>query len=504
MLLDSGSSVTILSFDIWRGLPSGEKATPAQSPQHVFDLNGHPLDIVGVQEIKISIPGLTCVHPVFIVRGIWHDCILGVDFLVKHACVIDFSARTLQSRKRQAPTQPVDICLATTTVLEPHTQRFLHATARIWDHAVPGDAALIEPRSDLCAKKGVLTTWALTRVGPTIPVLVSNPSPQSITLYRGTTLARLHDLPSSDYSLQPVPDAIGNTLMSGAAVSKQRRPWNRHELSASIQATPGAHLAPLANLLQAFEDIVSQGDWDLGRTSLTRHTIDTADATPVKQRPRRMAPTDRATVDEKINAMLDMGVIQPSESPWASPIVLVRKKDGGLRFCVDYRRLNDLTTKDAFPLPRIDDTIELLKGARHFSTLDLASGYWQVEMDEASRAQTAFTTHAGLFEFNVLPFGLCNAPSTFQRLMQHVVGDLRYCLCYLDDIIVFSSTPQEHLAHLEQVFTRLRSANLKIKIQKCRFFSSKVLYLGHEVAADGIHTDPTKTDKVLNWPPLLP
>ena len=159
----------------------------------------------------------------------------------------------------------------------------------------------------------------------------------------------------------------------------------------------------------------SRGETDLGRTPLILHEIDTGDAKPVKKHPRRIPLHLQQEVTENLKQMLDNGIVRPSCSPWAAPVVLVKKKQGGLRFCVDYRKLNDVTRKDAYPLPRIDDALDSLSHACWFSTLDLVSGYWQVEVDPKDRHKTAFITRQGLFEFNVLSFGLCNAPSTFQR-----------------------------------------------------------------------------------------
>lgn len=158
---------------------------------------------------------------------------------------------------------------------------------------------------------------------------------------------------------------------------------------------------------------------------LCSHKIDTGDARPIKLPPRRVSLHLQGEVQNQVGDMLEQGIIQPSRSPWAAPVVLVKKKDGNLRFCVDYRRLNEVTVKDAYPLPRIDNTLDTLASAVWFSTLDLASGYWQVEVDPRDKEKNAFTTRAGLFEFNVLPFGLCNAPSTFQRLMEVVLADLQ-------------------------------------------------------------------------------
>lgn len=186
-----------------------------------------------------------------------------------------------------------------------------------------------------------------------------------------------------------------------------------------------------------------------------------------------------------VKEMEETGVIKPSSSPWASPIVLVPKKDGTTRFCVDYRRLNSVTKKDVYPLPRIDDILDTLGGKKYFSSLDLAAGYWQVGLDAESAAKSAFITHQGLHEFVRMPFGMCNAPATFQRLMEIVLAGLLWdsCFVYIDDLLVCSPTFQEHLEHLCQVFTRLRKAGLRLKAKKCSFLREEVLYLGHVVKA---------------------
>ncbi len=201
--------------------------------------------------------------------------------------------------------------------------------------------------------------------------------------------------------------------------------------------------------------------------------------------------------------MLEAGAIRESASPFSSNVVIVRKKDGGLRFCIDYRKLNKRTVKDAYAIPRVDETLHLLAGAKYFTTLDLKCGYWQVELEERDKPKTAFQVGSmGFYEANRMPFGLCNAPATFQRLMERCMGDmnLRECLIYLDDIIIFSTDFDQHLERLEAVFTRLRQYNLKLKASKCEFFRHEVLYLGHVVSREGIKTDPSKIDTVKNWP----
>ena len=192
--------------------------------------------------------------------------------------------------------------------------------------------------------------------------------------------------------------------------------------------------------------------------------------------------------------MLEQGVIQQSNSPWASPIVLVKKKDGNFRFCVDYRKLNAVTKRDAHPLPRIDDLSDSLQGSTMFSTLDLRSGYWQIGMAPEDREKTAFITPEGLWEFLRMPFGVSNGCATFQRAIQIVLSGLKYdtCLCYFDDEIIPSKNLQQHCERLELVLGRFQQNNLRVKASKCCFGADKVTYLGHVVSSAGIHTDPKK------------
>ena len=256
-------------------------------------------------------------------------------------------------------------------------------------------------------------------------------------------------------------------------------------------------------LLLKWKDVFSLHDLDLGKTSLTKHHINLSDPTPFKERHRRIPPAMVQSVREHLKEMLDLGVIRPSNSPFASNVVLVKKKDGTLRFCIDLRRLNNNTIKDSYALPRTEETFDALHGSCIFSTLDLKSSYWQVEIEENDKHKTAFRVgNLGFFECNRMPFGLTNAPATFQRLIETCMGDLHLnsCLLYLDDIVVFSKSFEEHLTRLEAVFQRLHQAGLKLKTSKCHFFKQSIKYLGHIISAKGVHTDPDKISTVRDWP----
>ena len=242
-------------------------------------------------------------------------------------------------------------------------------------------------------------------------------------------------------------------------------------------------------LLLEFHHVFSLKLNEIGCMDATKHVIELMKDEPFKERFRRIAPPLVDEVRQHIQEMLDGGAIWPSQSPWCNAVVLVRKKDGSLRFCIDFRCLNARTKKDAYPLPHMQETIESMVGARHFSCMDLKSGFWQVKMDEESRQYTAFTVGSmGVYEFLRMPYSLCNASATFQHLMQNCLGELylMYALIYLDDVIVYSKTEEEHLVRLHAVLERFMENGLKLKRSKCNFFRTEMNYLGHKVSTAGM------------------
>ena len=202
--------------------------------------------------------------------------------------------------------------------------------------------------------------------------------------------------------------------------------------------------------------------------------------------------------------MLDAGAIHPSNSSWCNAVVLVRKKDGSLRFCIDFRKLNALTCKDSHPLPCISETLDSLAGSAFYSTFDLTSGFWQVPMSEGSKQYTAFNLGSmSLLECDCIPFGLCNSPATFQRLMQNCLGELNltYCLIYLDDVIVYSKTPEEHLMHMRVVFDHLREHSLKLKPSRCDLFKTEIIYLAYHVSREGVRPSHKNVEAIIKCAP---
>ena len=224
-------------------------------------------------------------------------------------------------------------------------------------------------------------------------------------------------------------------------------------------------------------------------------------AVPPFKRMYRMSPKEKLEVDKQVKSLMAKGWVEPSTSPYGAPVLFVVKKGGELRMCIDFRALNKLTIKNRYPLPRIDDLMDKLHGATVFSSLDLQQGYHQLLISKEDVPKTAFLTHMGLYQYKVLCFGLCNAPSTFQTVMNRVFSHcMSYTVVYMDDILVFSKNEEEHVEHLREVMATLQRARMFAKASKCQFARSSMSFLGHIISAEGISVDPKKTDKVKDWP----
>ena len=258
----------------------------------------------------------------------------------------------------------------------------------------------------------------------------------------------------------------------------------------------------LENLIRKYHDVFYKPGDELGSTKTLQHRIIMEDESPISQPYRRVPPYLWQELKDHLSDLLQRGVIRESSSDFASPVVLVRKPTGALRMCVDYRKVNAKVKRDMYPLPRIDQTFDALSGAKYFTTLDLTAAYNQVEVHKDDQHKTAFITPMGLYEYQRMPFGLSNAPATFQRLMGRVFREeiLQILLVYLDDVVVYSRSVQEHFQRLEKVFQKLREHGLKLSASKCSFFRKEVKFLGHIVSAQGIKTDPEKIVAVQAWP----
>jgi len=464
-----------------------------ETSQQLCGVTGHCTSLRGPVEVRIGVGSSEVTLPVY-AAALEDFCLLGLDYLTKARACVDVGRSVLRVCGEELPLLPGDAPAEVVAVelvqLAPRTETRVPCKL---SRRMRGSDGLVESTANLGLAEGVAVARSLAGAGELrITALVANFSDRTRTLPAGAKLGTCEEIILEEGSLE-----------AGTAVAGGQLPDHLVDLAqrSATYLTPEQQ-AKMQDTLREFSEVFSKGDLDLGRTGLVKHYIKTGGASPIKHAPRRIAPARREEMQRAVEELEAQGVVERSDSPWSSAVVLVTKKDGSRRFCVDYRALNDLTVKDSYPLPRIDDTLDALAGARWFSTLDLKSGYHQVEVAEEDKAKTAFSFGQGLWQFTVMPFGLCNAPSCFERLMERVLEGLHWktALVYIDDVIVFGGTFEEELQRLREVLRRLRVANLKLSPKKCLLFQPEVPFLGHVVGREGVRTDPQKVAAVREWP----
>ena len=439
--------------------------------------------------------------------------IIGYDFMYTHHCSLDvrncrlkLGRRYIKCHQEGQNSSLFRIRLDRDVTVPPGAEMIIGGKIDLNGQSLREISEMIvEPKAEsVLTRQGILVAKAL--IDPNserIPLRVMNLTDEPQPLYHETIaataelVASVNSLENSDPSCPQVSIRLVCDVDLDAMPDHLKIVWDANAVSLTEDQKK-----PFFDLLMKHQNVFAKSKHDLGRTSFVQHDIFTGDHPPIKQAPRRMPLNKREIAQKEVQAMLENGIIEPSTSPWSSPIVLVKKKDHTTRFCIDYRALNEITRKDSYPLPNIQDCFDALGGTTWFSSIDLQSGYWQVGMSSADAPKTAFTCSEGLFQFKVLPFGCCNGPPTFQRVMDYVLSGLRWkiCLLYLDDVIVFSITFEEHVDQLGQVLTRLSDAGLKVAPKKCHFFQSQVAFLGHIVSAQGISTEDSKTQCIVEWP----
>jgi hypothetical protein len=467
----------------------------------VVGANGCPLDMVGQVKIYMTIGDFTCEQSFVVVQNLTVPCLLGADFLINQAAVIDCKKgeMTLAGQFRipiemnplqGIPSTTFNVTAAADIEIAGGTIQMIAALVN--NHVDDIQEGLFEP----VLKEKVPAHFLLARSlnhpsrDGEIFLQVMNTGSAPFKIYKNMTLGEFTPRQQITVIEQEVtPSENQNTETTPS--------FSAEELCNHLR---DREKSQLAKVITSFQDLFTSASDPLGRTSLVKHPIIT-DGPPIRQPVRRLPEALKPVVDNEVKRMLHQGVIRHSQSPWSSPIVMVQKKDLSWRLCIDYRRVNDITHRDAYPIPRIDAALDSLAGSKWFTTLDLASGYWQVEIKEEDKEKTAFSTRLGHFEFNVMPFGLTNAPATFQRLMECVLAGLNeeQCLTYID-IIIFGSTFEEHLDRLVNILLRIRKAGLKLQTKKCHFCRKQVRYLGHIISAEGVQPDKSKTIVVANYP----
>ena len=490
-LIDTGCSQSLMSAEVFFKL--GERVQRLSAPIRLRLADGNLLEPMGWQELQLDFGAVKLKQRLLIVRGLAKDLLLGADFLQNSHCLIDCSQRVVsicghQVRFVESSSPGVfAVEAAARTIVQPgHEVVF---PARLITNNVPdidGAIGVFEPSdawniaSVVCGAR----TLSTCKDG-LISVRYINTDSQPHTLRLGTRLGNF--------------EMLEEEVMR---VDEEDQLTHAPKIDIDEANLTKEQLIKTKELLQQYGDVFSENASDLGCTSLLKHNIDTGTARPIRVPPRRLAPPHQRVVAEMVNDMVKQGVVEPSNSPWSSPVVLVKKRDGTLRFVNDFRLLNSLTVKDSHPLPHTTDLIDALGGSTMFSTLDFTSGYSQVLLDSESREKTAFPAPQGLFQYKRMPQGICNGPATFSRLMELVLKGLRWeiCLSFLDDVVVFSRGFDEHISRLRTVLQKFREANLKLKPSKCHLCCREIKFLGFCVSKDGISTDPEKVRAVEEWP----
>ena len=451
------------------------------------------MDTLGIVTLTVTVAGCTSRQPFVVVQELGTDAILGCTFL-------DSAVESIHPRKRYALLRNGSRArLVRQLALRPRKERrpVCHRVSRPKDLIILGVAqrAVLAPNSE---------TVALVNTGKRGPVLLEAADEiyrrKKVTLANGVaqvkrSLAfpvRVANLLSKEVVLQnheKIGTAVPLSMAANVDMVNNQTDQNADQndgdtvsdtdldnleldhLSADLQTRVSEFLAPFSELWSG----------QLGTVRLTEHPINLKpDSEPVFSQPYRAGPKAQDIEQEEVSKMLPAGVIEPATTESTSPMVLVPKTDGTLRFCFDYRKLNALTVKYSYPLPRIVECLDTLGDAAIFSTLDCNRGYWQIPVAEADTDKTTFTCHEGYYRFKRMPFGLCNAPATFQGTLNILLAGLRWksCLVYLDDIFVFSRSIEDHFKHLGEIFAILKEAGLSLKLRKCKFFTKTVDYFG--------------------------
>ena len=321
----------------------------------------------------------------------------------------------------------------------------------------------------------------------TLQVLVINNSNQHVNFPKGMKIGHLEP-PINDLAQIPINSATTQWMLPKTVKLDSFTP-PKYQLDSTTQQQ-------LDYLLGTFKDQFAKDETTIGTTPLTQMSIDTGNSDPISQKPYPIAMKHYQWVKEEIDKLLKAGVIRNSHSSWLAPIIVVPKGDGGKRLVIDYRALNKVMRKFMWPMPKVEDIFSQLNGAKYFPTLDLRAGYHHIGLTTDSIPKIAFTSPFGKYEYIKVPFGLAQALAYFQELMTEVLKDLPFAMAYLDDIIIYSSTPEEHLQHIKTVFKKLRHAKLSMKLRKCHFFTKEIQYLGHILGIEGIKPVPAKTEAI--------
>ena len=526
-VFDTGAGPNIVRDDI---LPKGWERIliPSQPLPRITNASGKRMPVRGVVLLHLQVGDLRTRVRFYVVPGLGVPCILGCNFIDIHVRSIHPKERRVDLREggsvaistdtrfdgttsavSREPTPSQKIRLARRTVIPPRTESHIEVTS-----ACNGLKLVVHHSKP--TGPPVTLAWGIAEIRAQVPfrVRIINPTDRIQILPKGMVIGLAEPHPSRVITINEF-EGVNAVSACDAIVTEERDVTSRlSESHAGVDIfaehkeeprTQEKNKEPMSNpkctwkeevdlahlsadereaVLRMLEPHRKMWDGRLGTVAATTHRIAvTPGSKPVHCQPYRAGSRARVAEKQEIDRMIEQKVIEPATCEWASPIVLVPKPDGSLRFCVDYRKLNSITIPDTYPLPRMDECIDSLGDAAVFTTLDCNSGYWQIPVHPEDKDKTTFTSHYGIYRFLRLPFGLRNAPATFQRAIDIILSGVKWktCLVYLDDVIVFSKSKKDHLAHVAEALTLLGNAGLSLKLKKCHFFAEAVDYLGHVI-----------------------
>lgn len=508
-LTDTGASISVVSKGFLRRSGFELDKLETASLTQVRGVSGNSIAVLGKICLPIKIAGIIFEFPFHVLESLHYPLIIGMDFLSQYQCNIDLSCGKLYLKEGN-----ICACLsvdsACAKILKPvviHAREEVEIPVSIC-RKLRNETVLLEPfPTDKCiqvARCLVKPQRSNTSKQNSAVVRVLNPTHEDVFLRKNFAIASISKVQTS--AIYTLDDDSKPVYINSISENTSCDESLKFDISKNTNLTPEEQ-AQLKQFLNDNKSIFSNSLSTIGKSNVFTHKIETEPhAKPVHMRPYRQNPIQKAVIEESTKEFLENKIISPSTSVYHSPVVLVKKggNSNAWRFAIDYRNLNKITKSISHPLPRLEDVFDSIgdSGATVFSTLDLNSAYFQMELDPETKHKSAFITHEGVYEWNRMPFGLKNAPMSFQMLMSQVLRGLHWkiVLCYIDDLVILSKSFKEHLEHLHLVFTRLREANLTLHPEKCHFGLERVMFLGHILSKDGVSVDTAKTDKVRNFP----
>ena len=498
MLIDSGAAISLIRNSTYKQIDDHYK-TPIQSTAAKLNTaDGSPMTVLCSTALHVHIADFTFTHNFIICNQLPDtEVILGMDIQKKFSlsyawdknqqCYIQRNGKFLSFTHAAHHKATIGTVKSTLKIPPRHNGV---VPIKISRPSITTDTAHFI--ADASTHKGkypnIIEGIHKVKDRSTVNVIVSNYTNKHLTFHKGKYIGHLEplELQPIDQGEQHQTNSVTLQKMMSETVTSNTFNPPHNDISVSVQNS-------LTSLLEEYDSQFAQDETSIGTTTLTSMSIDTGNTNPVSQRPCPLAMKHYDWVKSEIEKLLPVKVICSSCSSWSAPIIVVPKGDGGKCLVIDYRALNKVTRKFTWPMPKVEDIFSKLNGTTYFTTLDLPAGYHHIPLDKSSIPKTAFNSPFGKYEYIKVPFGLVQAPAYFQELMTGILKDFPFAIAYLDDIIIFSKTLQEHLSHIRMVFEKLRTANLSMKKSKCNFFSKEIQYLGHILSATGIRPLPSKT-----------